>query len=235
MLHQPEAQQAVVDGEVRPFQHDHVDGHAPLQPVHQALDQHLGVAVIIEGSVDHVDAQDTDGLLLQLVVIVQHPDVQEQVVVVPRRGVELEAQPQPPVAADGARVVNGGDGIGEDEEGRVRPVVPQALHQQVVFVAHHFVDAAFADVAAAGFRPVDLVRVHLVVGAHRLGDRPGGGPDLEKIARDFLARADLGEGPVDLRVEVDLEGFLVGFQELAHRGRFVVGGNFGRGRGCRRN
>ena len=137
--------------------------------------------------------------------------MEEEVVGGSGGGVELEAQAHPAITGDGTAVVDGGDGIGEDEEVGVWPVVAQAVYHQVVFVVHHFVDAALADVAAAGFYAINLVGVDLIVGTHRLGDRTGGGTDLKEIAGHFLPRPDFGEGAVDLGVQVDFEGLLVGF------------------------
>src|ERR1700682_2942866 len=49
-----------------------------------------------------------------------------------------------------------------------------------------------------------------VVGRHRFGDRSRSAADMKKSSSDLLAGADLGEGPVLLRVEIDLECLLIG-------------------------
>ena len=82
---------------------------------------------VVVGPVDHVNTQDADGLLLELVVVVEHPHVQRQVIKL-AVGPGLETQAQPAVALDGARVVDGGHGIGKDEEGGVGPLVAQTVH-----------------------------------------------------------------------------------------------------------
>ena len=83
-------------------------------------------------------------------------------------------------------------------------------------MVEHFVEPRFADVAPAGFQAVDLVGVNFIVGRHRLGDGAGRRPHLEEVAGHFLPGPDLGKGAVDLGVQVDFEGLLFGFEELAH-------------------
>ena len=232
VLDDPEAEQPVVElFELRAGEPHHIDLDPAVQAVHQGLQHHFRAVVVAVAGVDEVDAQDADSLLLQVVVVVEHAHVQDEVVGL-AVGPELEADAQPPVAFDGALVVDGSHGIGEDEEVGAGPLVGQAGPHQPELVVEHLVEAGFADVAAAGLFAVNLVGVRLVVGRHGLGDGARRGPHLEEVTGYLLAGADLGKSAVNLRVEVDLQGFLVGFEQLAH-GKLLFGNNRNGGKGTK--
>ena len=83
----------------------------------------------------------------------------------------------------------------------------QAFDQQTVLVIEHGLEALSADIAVGW--SVNRVAKRHVVGRHRFRDGPGRAADMEKAARHLLASADLGERSVFLRIEIDLERFLV--------------------------
>ena len=130
---------------------------------------------------------------------------------------ELQTDPSMPLLVTG--VAARGYGVGEREEGRpVASDAVEALHQQLVLVVQHRLQPLLADVPLRG--PVDRVADLHVIGRDGLRDRARGPADVEEPAHHFLARADLGEGSVDRRVDVDLQ-------------RFVVTGGALRGHGAR--
>ena len=99
-------------------------------------------------------------------------------------------------------------GIGENEEGaETAEFLIEPFDQQPVLVVEHCLESHPADIALS--RPIDCIAERHVVGRHRLGHRPGGPAYMEKTTGDFLPGADLGEGPVFLRIEIDLERFFV--------------------------
>ena len=130
-------------------------------------------------------------------------------------------------------VVAGGHGVGEGEERRVRAAgVAQAVEVQLVFVVQHRLQARPADVAVG--LAVDGVADRHVVGRHALGDGPGGAAHPEEPAHHLLPGADLGEGAVAARVQVDLQRLGVGIRVSVvgrserHGGDTRIGG-YGKG------
>src|SRR5581483_3683565 len=121
----------------------------------------------------------------------------------------LEAHAHPPMPRFLARVAVRGHGVGE---GKKRAFVTarsiQALEQQVELVIEHRLETFPADIALAG--PVNRVAYAHVVGGNGFGDSARRAAHVEKPARDFLPRADLGEGAVALGVQIDLESLMVG-------------------------
>ena len=108
-------------------------------------------------------------------------------------------------------VVDGGHGVGEREvllRGMIFP--SDAFFDQPVFMVEHFVDARLADVAAFRFLSVDRVAEVLVVGRNGLGNGARGSTGSEKVSDDFLTGADFCERAVEVLVEVDAKGLLLG-------------------------
>ena len=113
-----------------------------------------------------------------------------------------------------ARKTLGGDRVGEDEEaGAVTPLGIETLQEQTKFVVEHGGDALLADVAFAG--AVNRITEGHVVGAHRLGDGAGGAADAEKPPGHFLPSANFGEGPVEARIQIDLQRLLVRVEDFS--------------------
>ena len=83
----------------------------------------------------------------------------------------------------------------------------EPFQEQRVFVLEHRLQPLPADVTFA--RTINRVAHGHVVGRNRFGDGAGRAADAEKPARDLLPRADLGEGAVFRRVQIDLERLLV--------------------------
>ena len=128
-LHQLQRHQPVVDAaELDAPELDHVDlDPAGGQPIEQALDQRLGLVVLEERTVEQVDADDADGLLLQRRLGVEHPDVEDDLARLVA-GMGLELDPHPAVALVAALVAAGHDRVGEGEErGGVAPAVAQPV------------------------------------------------------------------------------------------------------------
>ena len=117
---------------------------------------------------------DPERLLLQRGVLVEHPDVHDDLArLVARLG--LEAHPHPAVALVAAAVAAGHHRVGEGEEaGAVAAAVAEALDVEVELVLEHRLQAPERHVAVG--LAVDRVADLHVVGRHRLGDRAGRAP-----------------------------------------------------------
>ena len=207
-LHELERHQPVVDrAELDALHLDHVDLDAPGgQPVEQALDQALGLVVLEERAVQQVHPDDAERLLLQRGLVVEHPDVQDDLARLVAR-VRLELHAHPAVALVAAAVAAGDHGVGEGEERRVvAALVAEPLEVELELVVEHRLQPALGDVAVG--LAVDGVADRHVVGRHRLRDGAGRAPGPEEPAGDLLAGADLGDRAVPARVEVDLQRLL---------------------------
>ena len=102
----------------------------------------------------------------------------------------------------------GRDRIGEDKKSALASqFLVQSLDEQSIFVIEHRLETIAADVTIG--RAVDRIAESHVVGRHRLRHRARRAADMEKAPGHFLAGADLREGAVLLRVEIDLERLLV--------------------------
>ena len=211
-LHELQGHHAVVDvAELDPRELDHVDLDAlGREAVEQRFDDQIGLVMQGERREQQVDADDAERLLLERVLVVEHAHVDgDLAVLVARMRLVLDAHPA--VALVGALEAARRDRVGEGEEGRVVAALDaQPLEVEIVLVVEHALQALARDIAVA--TPVDGVGDLHVVGRDRLGDGPGRGADLEEPAGDLLPGADLGEGPVAQRVEVDAQGLLVGVE-----------------------
>ena len=213
-LHQPQAHHAVVDlpeGDAREL--DHVDFDAPRgEVVQQRLDELVGLVVEEEGPVEQVHADDPQGLLLQGVLRVEHPHVQDDLAVLVAR-IGLETHAHPAVAFVGPLVVAGGNRVGKGEEGGgVAAALLQAAEVQGVLVVEHRLQPRPADIALA--LAVNGVADGHVVGRNALGDGARGAAHVKEPPHHFLPGADLGKRAVAALVEVDVQRFMVGAQDL---------------------
>ena len=187
------------------------------QPVEQGSDEVLRVLVHVERAVDQVDPDDAQRLLLLDVLLIEQPDVDDDLVGFGAR-VRLEADAQPAMAFGGFVVALGSDGVGESEETRpARALVGEALLEQLVLVFEHLVEPLAADVARR--RPVDGVGKRHVVGGDRLGDGARRPADVEEPPGHLLACADLGERAVFGGVQIDLERLLIHQVVAVHQGQ----------------
>jgi hypothetical protein len=124
-----EGHQAVVDpAELDAAEGDEVDLDASgREPVEQAAHDLLGLLPLEEGGVQEVDADDAERLLLQRGVLVEHPDVDDDLAGLVA-GLGLEAHAHPAVALVAAAVAAGHHRVGEGEEaGAVTAAVAEPL------------------------------------------------------------------------------------------------------------
>ena len=163
---------------------------------------------------DQVDPEHPDRFLLEQVRVVHQVHVQHDVLgIAPGPG--LEAQPHPAVALVGAGEVPCRHRVGEHEEPRVRLACRTELApQQLPLAIEHRVEALAGHVA--GPRAVEVVADLLVVRGDRLGDGAGRRADAEEPARHLLPRPDLGKRAVDLRIEIDAQGLVMGVENVDH-------------------
>ena len=139
LFHQLQAHQPVVHtAENRAGEFDQVDLHpAPVQPVHQALDQRSGILQARIRAVDQVDAGQADRLLLARREGVQHFNVNDDLGRL-RPGTILETDAEPPMAAGRTQGAVRRYGIGEDEESGVRaPLCVQLFDELAVLAIQH--------------------------------------------------------------------------------------------------
>src|SRR5579883_3487278 len=164
--------------------------------------------MVEKGGEQQIYADDSERLLLQIVLMIQHPHMNDDLAVfVPRMCLIFDTHP--PVALVGALEIPGRYGIGEREECRcIAPRGPQALQVEPMLVVQHALKPLARDVALRA--AINGVADRHVVGRNRLGNGPGRAAHFEEPARYLLAGPDFGEGAVSGRVEVDLQGLLVG-------------------------
>ena len=119
------------------------------------------------------------------------------------------------------RKTPGGHRVGKDEKSRrIAALGVESFVQQGVFVVEHRLQPLPAHVSFT--RTINRVADHHIVGGYRLGDGPRRASDAEKPARHFLAGADLGERTVFPRVQIDLQGLLVGAGDLAVHSERII-------------
>ena len=185
---------------------------------------------MVIGAVDQVHAENAERVLLFQVGVVEHADMQDDLVryLIRRR---LEADADPAVAFLAFPEPLRRDGIGEGEKGGpVGAVFPDARKEQVEFPFQHAFEPAARNIAPVLGGAVYFVAELHVVGGHGLGDRAGGGAGLEKPAGDFLAGADFDDGAVFQRIQIDRKGF---FDRAWHIVRHSAASPFDRARGGR--
>ena len=216
-LHQLQGHQPVVDAaELDAPKLDHVDlDPAGGEPVQEALHEGLGLVVLKESPVEQVDTDDSDRLLLQRRLGVEHVDVQNDLARLVA-GMRLKLQPHPSVALVVPLIAAGHNGVGEGEKRRsIASTVTQPVDIELILVVEHRLQPTHRYVPI-GFA-VDGVAHGHVVGRYGLGDRPGGTPYPEKPSGDLLARPDLRDRPVPPRIQVDPQRLLMGIgAEVAH-------------------
>ncbi|MEY2544530.1 MAG: hypothetical protein QOE81_1991, partial [Verrucomicrobiota bacterium] len=164
--------------------------------------------LVIENAEEEVDPDDPERFLLIHVSLVQHPHVDHDLArLAPRVALETDAEPAVRfvVLLETARRY----GVGKDEEcPDASELFVEPLDEQAVFMIEHGLEPVAADITLG--RSIDRIAKCHVVGRHRLGDRSGCAADMEKSARHFLARANFGERPILLPIEIDLERLSVG-------------------------
>src|SRR5947208_6875111 len=84
----------------------------------------------------------------------------------------------------------------------------KALDEKIVFMDEHFLETNTTDVAIRS--SINCIAECHVVGRHGLGDGAGSAADAKESTRYFLASANLGEGPVLGRTQIDAERLFVG-------------------------
>src|SRR5213082_136286 len=95
-------------------------------------------------------------------------------------------------------------GVGENKKcAEAAELFIETLDEQFVFVIEHRLETSAAHVAIG--RSVNGIAERHVVGGHGFRDRAGSAAHMEKTARPLPSGADLREGPVRLRVEIDVE------------------------------
>ena len=162
----------------------------------------------IERGVDEVDADRAEGVLLAPRVLVPETQVKDDLAGL-GFGLVLEADPDPGVPLPFAVMGSGRDGVGEGEEAGGRAALGlKPVDQQDVFVVEHLLESLPGHVTLRV--AVDGVADPHVIGGHALCHGPGGAARFEEVPDDFLAGADLGEGPVGGTIQIDGQGLAGG-------------------------
>ena len=230
-LDELERHEAVVDlreGRAGELHHVHLDARG-RQVVEQRLEKFLGLFPEVECAIDKVHPDDAERFLLREVLMIHHPDVDDDLGrLAARRGLETDAHPA--VAFVAMDVTLRGNRLSKGEEaGVVAALSGEAFEQQAILVIEHGGEALASDVALA--LAVDGVAHKHIVGGDALGHRARGAADPEEPARDLLPRANLGEGAVLGRVKIDAQRLLMradavegGAGEFRFHGPRVSGG-----------
>ena len=162
---------------------------------------------MVERAEEQVHPDDPERFLLVDVRFVEHPHMNDDLTRLAAR-LRLETHPQPSVRFVMLLETARRHRIGENKKGAyAAELLVQSLDQQLVFVVEHGLETITAHVAVG--RSVDRVAERHVVGRHRFRHGSRRAAHVEKTPRHFLAGADFGEGAVLLRVEINLERFLV--------------------------
>src|SRR6266481_6636929 len=164
---------------------------------------------------DEIDAENTDGFLLEHVGRIEHIDVQQDVIG-KAPGLRLKAQPDPSMRVIGSGEVARGDGIHKGKEASVRPASLLQLGEQLgPLVSQHRFQALLRYVTRTG--TVEIVADLLVVSGNSFRHRAGGASHDEKPAGDFLSGADFGEGTERGGIEINGERFVVSVEFFSGR------------------
>src|SRR5262249_7231297 len=84
----------------------------------------------------------------------------------------------------------------------------QSFYQKIILMIEHCLEPQSANVAVA--RSVNGVAECHVIGRHGLGDCAGCSAHAKESARYLLSRANFREGAIPRRIQIDMEGLLVG-------------------------
>ena len=119
-----------------------------------------------EGRIEQVNADDAQRFLLEGIFFVEHPHVQDDLVVgVPRKG--LIAHAHPPVTLIRSFKIQGRDGIGKGKEcGCVTAGSTQPFDIQAMLIIEHPLEALSRDIALAA--AIDGIADGHVVRGNRL-------------------------------------------------------------------
>src|ERR1700677_1375863 len=190
-----------------PTQFHIVDFEAFLEFLSNIQEERLLRLQLIKHSVDQVDTQDTDSLLLERVGRIIHVDMQHDVAR-GATGAQLESQADPAVRLVCSGIVAGGDGINIGKEASLRPsALVQLVDELGPFAVHHGFEAFFGNVTGAG--TVQIVANFLVIRRDGFSNSPGGSSNYQKPPHDFLAGTNFGKGAIAGRIQIDAEGFLM--------------------------
>ena len=95
------------------------------------------VRSLVKHGIYEVDAQNSDGLLLQLRCRIAKVDVQEHLAGL-GAGLGLEANTQPPVLLVGALIIAGRNSVGKDKEARILAASRiEPIQQKLVLTVEH--------------------------------------------------------------------------------------------------
>ena len=222
VLDEGERHEAIVDGRegrASELEHIHLDAGG-REIIEEGSDELARVRVVIERPVDGIDADNTEGLLLQNIFFVPHAHVQDDVAG-RATGRGLKTNTQPAVGLVRALEISRRDCVGENKKGRpLAPLLREARDQQIVFVVQHERETLLGDIA--GGLAVNGIAERHVISGNRFRDGTRGGAGLEKHAGDLLPGANFGERAIDGLIEVDRQRLAVGGEKfflllLAHR------------------
>src|SRR6266699_667934 len=137
-----------------------------------------------KSAVEEIDSHDAQSLLLEIVFLIEHSDVDNDLAVfVPRASLVFDAHPS--VALVCTLIVASRHGVGEGEEGGgVSARHPQPFQIEAVLVVEHPLEAFARYVALAA--AVDRVTHGHVGSGNGFGDGSRRSANLEEPARDLL-------------------------------------------------
>ncbi len=209
-LHELERHQPVVHAaELDAAELDHVNLDAARgEAVEEALDELVRLVVLEERPVQQVHPDDSERLLLQPGLDIEHPYMHDDLArLVVRLGLELHAHPA--VALIAALVTARYHRIGKREEAvLVTALIAQPLDVKLEFLVEHALEPPGGHVP---FRlAVHRVADSHVIGGDRLRDGASCAAHAEEPAHHLLAGPDFSDRSVPAPIEVDAQGLLVG-------------------------
>src|SRR5450755_163459 len=156
---------------------------------------------MVESAVEKIHSDNAERFLLIDIRLIEHSDVDDNLARFAAR-LLLKTHAQPTVRFVVLLEAASRDGVGENKKrSLVSKFFIQPLDQQIVLVVQHRLEPVATDIAVGC--SINGVAKRHVVGRHRLGDRSRSAADMKESSSDLLAGADLGEGPILLRVEID--------------------------------
>ena len=158
---------------------------------------------MIECAVKQIYSDHPERFLLVDVRFVEHANVNDNLARLATR-LFLKSHPEPTVRFVVFLETSGRDCVGEDKERAfVAEFFFQTFQQKRVLMVEHRVQAHPTHITIG--RSIDCVAERHIVSRHRFRDRARRAADVKKSARHFLTCADLGECPVLLPIEINLE------------------------------